>query len=522
MKSQDTSSIVATSRSTSQLGRRDNATDMYRKNTKHVPGSTAHAAILASIAPGVAFHGFSDLEVKDIVVKLSAGYTDPTNWFFELAVQPVRARVRPTEEAVTASLKFIQYAQVGASFVAGVRAASNDPDASADEPGLRESLMKRLLDSKVVVPVHVPRRDMHKSHKYDATQQYKIQTPGNLVLQAVDYYSHMLSKGRRAVAAPWNQAERLAPGDVNNFGEVEADNLIRAFRSVMDTASAIEEVEGTVWPLEAVTPRPPTSENPTPSMTVWAKCAGWSPTAKIWKLRCTLQSGVFRTERCVPEVRFGDKNGPIFQEMENPVPVFISGKGRKMVPGWHSLAGLPPLSAGCPYLTSKFVPRQDILEMAPQLAAWLVNDKSAQKVACLQQMASVHASDRKLYAAAAGRYLTKQPLTDNDKNILADYRGAALLLFIQRSVEDQLAEAELVNQTLEQGLDEALTPPSESEVEADLVLTATAEAGVEVEADLVLPATAEAGVEVEADLVLPATAEAGVEVEADQVVNQDV
>lgn len=497
---------------------RKHGADIYRMQTTHVPASAASAAILASLAPGAAFHGFNDLQVKDVVLKLSASYTDPTNWFFEVAVQPVKVRVRPTDEAVFAALQFIKAAQKTASFLCGVRIASDDPDAVEETEELRASVTNRLLASKTVVPVFVPRRDRNKNHKYEPGTPYKVQTPGHLVMQAVEFYSGMLS-GDRRVVAPWNQAENLAPSDVNNYTMDDAEQLIKAFRGLMDTASAIEEVEGTVWPLEAVTPRPPTSENPNPSMTVWATCSGWSPSAKIWKLRITLQSGVMRVERCVPEVRFGSKDGPIFQNMENPVPIYVKGV-RKMVSGWHTLAGLPPLSAGCTYLTAKFVPRQDILRMAPQLAAWLVNDKSAQKVACLQQMASVHAADRQVYAEASARYLASTPLTDSDKAIFGEYRGAALMLFVQKSVQEQIAAAKEVQQQLEAALP---MPVAEEEHEAegdggaDLMLPAP-----EAEADLVLPAPeAEAEAETEAEAEAETEAEVEAETEAEAVESSD-
>lgn len=442
--------LVAGKEKTTKLGHR-RVVDQLSLRPKHVGSSAASFAVLQSLNPGASFSGFGSLEVAPVYVRLAAAYTDPFNWFFEVAVQPVAIAAQPGGQAISAVLKFVRSAARCQAFLEGVLFAAEELGASADDsPELRAQMMNKMLQARVIEPKNINKHRQHHQRKvpaYDPMVTYVTTAPGNVVLAAAALHTDMLNdvshqQGlNRRLRAPWQRAEVFAPDEERSYLHEDVDAYIAAWGAALQTAGDIGKVDGSVWPIGAVTPRPPSAEDRSPSMAAWVECHGWKPDSIIWKLRVSLKSGVLHVQKCIPEVRFNGRDGEVYQNMAEPQNTRVVRDGKQVVvpmPRWHAMVGLPPLAAADKYLTGKFVKRHDILQSAPELAAWLISDKSAQPLACLQHMAQVAAADRAAFAEVGERYLADQSLSVEDKQMLASYAGAAFLLYLQAKHSEQL------------------------------------------------------------------------------------
>lgn len=420
----------------------------FKLATKHVGASSQRisAGLLDSLQGGQ-LKGFEQIEVPELYVRLSASYKDPHNWSFEMACQPEALRCAPSEEMLVAVMDFVAAGMRATAFLNGAMLAL---DGDKEEAAARASVCAFLLSRSVIVPhalanANRNRKHQHKDHRgYNPDERYVVAAPEALLMRAVQLHSRALNdrvgEKELRIPAPWRMEEPVTalPGEeAETYSMADANELVLLFNRVLETAGKVDEVPGMLWPLQAVTPRPPTAENQQPSMSAFVKLDGWDHKQKIHRLRVTLENGRMTVQTCVPEVRIGGRDGAIFQEMENPQNVRV-GKGRVVaMPGLTTLPGVPPLAKKNRYLTELFLPREDILNAAPDLRAWLVGN-SAAEMACLQSMSRLEGVDRLQMVAASKQYVNAGTLPAKARDLADKYPGFMFLAYLERQHAKQV------------------------------------------------------------------------------------
>lgn len=426
------------------------AAPSFKLATRHVGASSKliSSGLLDSLQGGQ-LNGFQDLEVPELYVRLAASYKDPHNWSFEMACQPVALRCAPSEEMLEAVMDFVRAGMRATAFLNGAMLAADGE--KEEEAVARASICTFLLSRSVIVPqalANANRNRQHRQHKdhrgYNPEERYVVAAPEALLMRAVQLHSRALNdrvgEKELRVPAPWRMEEPVAalPGEeAATYTMADANKLVLLFNEVMATAAKVDEVPGMLWPLQAVTPRPPTALHPHPTMSTWVKLDGWDHKEKIHRLLYKLENGRATVQTCVPEVRMGGRDGPIFQAMENPQPVRV-GTGKVIqLPALTTLPGVPPLAKKNRYLTELFLPREDILNAAPELRSWLVGNFAAE-MACLQSMSRLEGVDRLQMVAAAKQFVNAGTLPAKAKDLVDKYPGFMFLAYLERQHANQV------------------------------------------------------------------------------------
>lgn len=398
----------------------------------------ASSTMLARITGVSTFSSFDQITTKSLVVQLQADYKDPFNWNFEIAAQPTKIRAGLSAEMLDAMMSFVSCSRRTTAMLEGILPLAD---------GLTmEGVIQSLLDGRLVVSRQMARNEkaMRKMRRkklhYADDLEYVVNAPPALAMRALELYMDILNRNSHAhddkaprVPAPWRSPDRPKPGDDDFYTMEDVKRQADTFEGVMSNAASVDEVDGLLWVLEAVTPRPPTAEDPTPGLTRWCPIKGYDDARDIVKVRVVLESGRMAVYTCTPEVRVGSRDGEIYQKAvaKGYTP---SGKPKLV---WTQLAGLPPLANDNLFLSKKFVPRKDILSAAPRLQEWMVGDKAAE-LAAITHWTSVGAADRQAFHEMRDLYIRTGSLRPEHKPLADAYTAQFYMAYLHRQfLKDQ-------------------------------------------------------------------------------------
>jgi hypothetical protein len=405
----------------------------FKMRTSHAGTNAALASpvLLSRISGSGTFTGFGDLQTPDLYVRLRADYKDAYNWSFEVAGQPCSIRAGVSEAMFDSVMEFVVKARRATAMLEGVL-----PLVEGLERG---ALLQQLLNVRVILPANLARdpRQLRRFRRREIKglsddTHFVVATPPSLAMRAIALHNEVMNRNARAlnnqdpwVPVSWQGYDAPEPGDA--YTAKDAEELAAAYSSVMETASAVDEVDGLFYILNAVTPRPPTAEDQTPGMTAWCRLDGHDHKKEIVLLRIELVAGRMVVYMHRPEVRIGGRDGEVFQHAETK-GTYSSGKPRLV---YTNLMGLPPLANGNRHLTGKFLPRKDILSAAPELQQWLVG-QNAEELAAIQQWTAVPAAVRKEWNEVREVYIRTGRLEARGREMFEEFHAQAYMAFIQR------------------------------------------------------------------------------------------